>query len=156
MPAVVRTDEVTNYELGWKLDLFDNSVRFNGSAFIVDIKDLQTTIFDPTVTNLFFSDNAADAQIKGIEGDIQWASQSIPGLSAFAAFSVLDTEIKELVGASVAIAQPGEDLSYAPSFQGNLRVRYEWMMDNGMEAHIQPAIAYSGSSYSDIVLINRA
>lgn len=156
VPAVVRTDEVTNYELGWKLDLFDNSVRFNGSAFIVDIKDLQTTIFDPTVTNLFFSDNAADAQIKGIEGDIQWASQSIPGLSAFAAFSVLDTEIKELVGASVAIAQPGEDLSYAPSFQGNLRVRYEWLMDNGMEAHIQPAIAYSGSSYSDIVLINRA
>ena len=156
VPAVVRTDEVTNYELGWKLDLFDNSVRFNGSAFIVDVKDLQTTIFDPTVTNLFFSDNAADARIKGIEGDIQWASQSIPGLSAFGAFSFLDTEVKELVGASVAIAQPGEDLSYAPSFQGNLRVRYEWLMDNGLEAHIQPAIAYSGSSYSDIVLINRA
>lgn len=156
VPAVVRTDEVTNYELGWKLDLLNNSVRFNGSAFIVDIKDLQTTIFDPTVTNLFFSDNAADAQIKGIEGDIQWASQAIPGLSAFGAFSILDTEIKELVGASVAIAAPGEDLSYAPSFQGNLRVRYEWMMGNDFEAHIQPSIAYSASSYSDIVLINRA
>lgn len=156
VPAVVRTDEVTNFELGWKLDLFDNSLRFNGSAFYVDIKDLQTTIFDPTVTNLFFSDNAADAEIKGIEGDLQWASQSIPGLSVFGAFSILDAKVKELVGASVAIAGPGEDLSYAPSFQGNLRARYEWMLDGDFEAHIQPSIAYSASSYSDIVLINRA
>jgi len=156
VPAVVRTDEVTNYELGWKLDLLDNSVRFNGSAFIVDIKDLQTTIFDATVTNLFFSDNAADAQIKGIEGDLSWAPEAVPGLLVSAAFSVLDAEVKELVGASVAIAAPGESLSYAPSFQGNLRVRYEWDWNDDWIAHVQPALTYSSSSYSDIVLINRA
>lgn len=156
VPAVVRTDEVTNYELGWKLDLFENSVRFNGSAFYVDIKDLQTTIFDPTITNLFFSDNAANAEIKGIEGDLTWALQTVPGLQIMGAFSILDAEVTELVGASVAIAQPGEDLSYAPSFQGNLRARYEWNVDGDFEAHIQPTLAYSGSSFSDIVLINRA
>ncbi|GHF31353.1 TonB-dependent receptor [Kordiimonas sediminis] len=156
VPAVVRTDEVTNYEFGWKLDLFDNSVRFNGSAFLIDVKDLQTTIFDPTVTNLFFSDNAANAEIKGIEGDITWAPASVPGLTVSGAFSILDTEIKELVGASVAIAGPGEDLSYAPSFQGNLRARYEWDWKSDWIAHVQPSLAYSASSYSDIVLINRA
>ena len=156
VPAVVRTDEVTNYEFGWKLDLFENSVRFNGSAFYVDIKDLQTTIFDPTITNLFFSDNAANAEIKGIEGDLTWAPQTLPGLQIMGAFSILDAEVTELVGASVAIAQPGEDLSYAPSFQGNLRARYEWNVDGDFEAHIQPTLAYSGSSFSDIVLINRA
>ena len=156
VPAVVRTDEVTNYEFGWKLDLLDNSLRFNGSAFYVKIKDLQTTIFDPTVTNLFFSDNAADAEIKGIEGDITWVPQGIPGLTFAGAFSLLDTEITELVGASVAIAGPGEDLSYAPSFQGNLRARYEWDAMDDVLAHIQPSIAYSASSFSDVVLINRA
>lgn len=156
VPAVVRTDEVTNYEFGWKLDLFENSVRFNGSAFYVDIKDLQTTIFDPTITNLFFSDNAANAEIKGIEGDLTWAPQTLPGLQIMGAFSILDAEVTELVGASVAIAQPGEDLSYAPSFQGNLRARYEWNVDGDFEAHIQPTLAYSGASFSDIVLINRA
>ncbi|UTW54675.1 TonB-dependent receptor [Kordiimonas sp. SCSIO 12610] len=155
VPAVVRTDEVTNYEIGWKLDLFDNSVRFNGNAFFVDIQDLQTTIFDPTVTNLFFSDNAADAEIWGIEGDVTWAPPEVPGLTVTGAFSILDTEITELVGASVAIAAPGEDLSYAPSFQGNLRARYEWDYSDDIVAHIQPSIAYSGSSFSDVVLINR-
>lgn len=156
VPAVVRTDEVTNYELGWKMDLLDNSLRFNGSAFIVDVEDLQTTIFDPTVTNLFFSDNAANAEIKGIEGDLTWVPASVPGLTVSGAFSILDAEVKELVGASVAIAGPGEDLSYAPSFQGNLRARYEWDWNDDWLAHVQPSISYSASSHSDIVLINRA
>jgi len=156
VPAVVRTDEVTNYEFGWKLDLFDNSVRFNGNAFYVDVKDLQTTIFDPTISNLFFSDNAANATIKGIEANVTWAPANVQGLQVMAGFSVLDTEVTDLVGASVAIAQPGEDLSYAPSFQTNLRARYNWYAGDDFELHIQPTLAYSASSFSDIVLINRA
>lgn len=156
VPAVVRTDEVTNYEIGWKLDLFDKTVRFNGNAFLVEIKDLQTTIFDPTVTNLTFSDNAADAEIKGVEGDITWLPNAMPGLTVTGAFSFLDTKITELVGASVAIAGPGEDLANAPSFQGNLRARYEWDVKSDFIAHIQPSITYSDSSFGDIVLINRA
>ncbi|WP_417624119.1 TonB-dependent receptor [Paremcibacter congregatus] len=156
VPAVVRTDEVTNYELGWKMDLFDGTVRFNGSAFYVDISDLQTTIFDPTVTNLFFSDNAADAEIKGVEGDINWMPDAVPGLMISGAFSILDAKVTKLVGASVAIAGPGEDLSYAPSFQGNLRARYVWDISDDFEAHVQPSLTYSASSFSDIVLINRA
>jgi iron complex outermembrane receptor protein len=57
---------VTNYELGWKTGpVLDNQLRFNGNAFFVDIERLQTTIFDPSITNLFFSDNAANAEIMG-------------------------------------------------------------------------------------------
>jgi outer membrane receptor protein involved in Fe transport len=156
VPAIVRTDEVTNYEVGWKLDLFDRTVRFNGNAFLVKIKDLQTTIFDPTIVNLLFSDNAADAEIKGVEGDITWLPDALPGLTVTGAFSVLDAQIERLVGASVAVAGPGEDLAHAPGFQGNLRARYEWDLNSDFVAHIQPGISYSASSYSDIVQINRA
>ena len=39
------------------------SLKFNGSLFMVDIAGLQTSILDPSITNLFFSDNAADAEI---------------------------------------------------------------------------------------------
>ncbi len=156
VPAIVRTDTVKNYEFGWKLDLADGQVRLNGSAFFVDIGDLQTTIFDTSVSNLLFSDNAADAEIKGIEADLTWAPASIDGLTVVGAVSILDAKVTKLVGASVAIAGKGEDLAYAPSFQGNLRARYEWTMDNGFDAHFQPSMAYSASSFSDIVSINRA
>ena len=36
---------------------------------MVDVSGLQSTIFDPSIVNLFFSDNAADADITGLEGD---------------------------------------------------------------------------------------
>ena len=61
--AEVDTDEVTNYEFGWKTVLRDGQLRFNGSAFMVDVSGLQSTVFDPSIVNLFFSDNAADAEI---------------------------------------------------------------------------------------------
>ena len=34
---------------------------------MVDITGLQSTIFDPSIVNLFFSDNAADAEISGVK-----------------------------------------------------------------------------------------
>jgi len=69
VPPITESDEVTNYEFGWKTILSDGQLRFNGSMFMVDIAGLQTSILDPSITNLFFSDNAADAEIMGLEGD---------------------------------------------------------------------------------------
>lgn len=158
VPFIVRTDEVTNYEFGWKLDLLDGRLRFNGSAFYVDITDLQSAVFDPVGagTNLFFADNAANARIYGLEGNIAWAVEGIPGLVVNGAFSVLDTKITELVGVSSNFAEQGADLAYAPTFQGNIRARYEWDWNADWVAHVQPAITYSDASFSDIVQINRA
>ncbi len=156
VPAVVRTDEVTNFELGWKASFLDNTLQINGSAFFVDIEDLQTTIFDPNVTNLLFSDNAADAEVSGVEADFIWVPIGVEGLTVTGAISILDTEIKELVGASIAIAGPGEELAYAPKFQGNVRGRYVWEMTEKYDAHWQIQFTHSESSFSDIVSINRA
>ena len=41
---------------------------------MVDVTGLQTTVFDPSIVNLFFSDNAADAEIMGLEGDFIYYS----------------------------------------------------------------------------------
>ena len=124
----VDTDEVKNYELGWKTELFDNSLRFNGSAFFVEIEGLQTTIFDPSIVNLFFSDNAANAEITGVEGDFTWAPASIEGLTVAGAFSFLDTEVTEVLTPTNDVLQ-GSDLAFAPAFQGNIRARYEWDLE---------------------------
>ena len=70
VPFALETDDVINYELGWKADLLGNELRFNGNAFLVEINNHQTTIFDPSITNLFFSDNAANAEIRGVEGEV--------------------------------------------------------------------------------------
>ncbi|MEP2234498.1 MAG: TonB-dependent receptor [Alteripontixanthobacter sp.] len=153
VPFELQTDEVKNYELGWKMQLFGNELRFNGSAFYVDIARLQTTIFDPSITNLFFSDNAADAEIYGVEADFTYAPYAVPGLTVVGAFSILDTEITEVLTPTSDVIV-GSDLAFAPSFQGNLRVRYEWDLSDSLSAFVQPQVAHSASKNTDIITIN--
>jgi len=152
-PYAIDTDEVKNYELGWKLDLFDQQLRFNGNAFMVEIEGLQTTIFDPEITNLFFSDNAADAEIRGIEGDLTYAPIDMPGLTVAGAFSILDTEITEVLTPTDDVVL-GSELAFAPEFQMNVRARYEWPVYNDMTAHVQGQVVHTGDSRTDIIEIN--
>jgi len=154
VPFSLDTDEVTNLEVGWKADLFNYSLRFNGSIFFIDIQNLQTTIFDPSITNLFFSDNAADAEVRGIEGDFIWAPANVDGLTVSGAFSYLDTEITKVITPTNDVLD-GDELAYAPEFQANLRARYEWSLSSGLTAHVMPHVTYSAESYSDIITINR-
>ncbi len=150
VPFEVDTDEVTNFELGWKTNLSDNQLQFNGSLFFIDIKRLQTTIFDPNIANLFFSANAADAEVFGAEGDIIWAPRSMEGLTVTSAFSFLNSEIKNVLIPTGDVTA-GKDLAFAPSFQGNIRARYEWDYTNDLVAHIMPQITHSSGSRSDIL-----
>ncbi|MBH5323518.1 TonB-dependent receptor plug domain-containing protein [Aurantiacibacter sediminis] len=154
VPFELETDEVQNYEIGWKLDLVDGQLRFNGSAFYVDISRLQTTIFDPSITNLFFSDNAANAEIYGLEADFTIAPYAVPGLTVAGAFSILDTEITEVLTPTDDV-NVGDDLAFAPSFQGNIRARYEWDLSSDLEAFVMPQVSYSASKFTDIIDINR-
>ena len=115
IPAAIDSDEITNYEFGWKSVLQDGQLRFNGSLFFVDVSGLQSTIFDPSIVNLFFSDNAADAEIKGVEGDFIYYTET--GLILSGAFSLLDTEItKSLIPTGDIIV--GQELAFAPGFSG--------------------------------------
>lgn len=160
VPFAVDTDDVQNYEIGWKTELFDNSLRFNGSAFFVEVEGLQTTIFDPSIVNLFFSDNAANAEIKGIEGDFTWAPFEVDGLTIAGAFSILDTEVTEVLTPTNDVLV-GSELAFAPAWQGNIRARYEWDLQrqiagSSLTAHIMPQLVFSDDSVSDIIEINKA
>ncbi len=151
-PAV-DSDEVTNYEFGWKAVLQDGALRFNGSVFMVDVSGLQSTIFDPSIVNLFFSDNAADAEIRGAEGDIVYYTDN--GLILSSAFSILHTEItKSLVPTADVVV--GSDLAFAPGFQANFTARKEWGTSSGNTGHWQAQFNHSRASDSDIMEPNRA
>ncbi len=154
VPPSIDSDEITNTEFGWKTILQDGRLRFNGSVFMVDVEGLQSTIFDPSIVNLFFSDNAADGDIKGVEGDFTYFTNR-EGFTVSGAFSLLDTELtKKLVPTNDVTV--GGDMAFAPGMQFNLRFRQEWEMSNGNLGHAQLAITHSDDSYSDIMEMNKA
>ena len=153
IPAVTDTDEVTNYEFGWKATLMDGSMRFNGSVFMSDITGLQSTIFDAAIVNLFFSDNAADAEILGVEGDFVYLTDNVWMLTG--AFSVLDTELTTSLVPTSDIVE-GSELAFAPGYQANVAARKEWGLSSGNSAHWQGQVTISDDSFSDIMEPNRA
>jgi len=64
------SDTLTNYEIGWKTAWFDHTVRFNGAVFYEDWKGLQLTVPGPNGINDVW--NIGNANVRGIEGDIDW------------------------------------------------------------------------------------
>ena len=152
--STYESDDVQNYELGWKMTLMDGAMRFNGSAYYVDWTDMQVTRFDPqNISILTFVENAADATIQGAEGDIIYKPNE--NLTLFGAFSVNSTELKSVYGKAVELAPVGSQLPLTPSHQISLRARYDWFMDNGWNAYVQGAIQTAASSYSSVVAVKR-
>ena len=152
--STYESDDVKNYELGWKMTLMDGSMQFNGSAYYIDWTDMQVTRFDPqNVSILTFVENAADATIQGAEGDLIYKPNE--NLTLFGAFSVNSTELKSVYGKAVELAPVGSQLPLTPSHQLSLRARYDWFMDNGWNTYVQGAIQTAASSYSSVVAAKR-
>ena len=149
-----RPETVTNIELGLKSDYLDGRLRLNAALFRADIENLQTTIFDTSIVNLFFSDNAANATINGFEADFIWLPESIDGLTVTGAISRLNTEITEVLTPTDDV-QKSDQLAFAPEMQGNLRARYEWDLNSGITAYVMPSFIWSSEAFSDVITINR-
>lgn len=151
IPVFSQTDDLDNWELGFKGDFFDNSLRLNVTAFYSEISDLQTSRFDPTNINfLWFADNVGDAEILGADGDFIWIPTN--NLTISGAFSLLDTELTSLNPELIGISAPvGSELPFAADFSGNIRARYDFDMPNfgqisGLGGYVTGGLAYTGES----------
>lgn len=144
------TDDVNNYELGWKTRLFDRAVQFNGSAYYIRWTDMQISRFDPeNVSILTFIENAADSRIYGVEGDLTWLATD--NLTLFGAFSYNDAKITDVSAEVIELAEEGSRLPLVPEFQFTTRARYEQPVGDEYLAYGQVAVQYAGSSYSSLV-----
>jgi outer membrane receptor protein involved in Fe transport len=154
-PAVQKTyvsDEVTNLELGWKTTWLDGNLRFNGSVYQIDWDSLQVGVTDFDFGVLTFVVNAADAEIKGFEGDLTWLPTD--DLTLGAAWSFNSTEMVRVPPNITNLAGPGSDLALAPELQYNLSARYHWPVGD-KDAYAQLVYAYTDDQFSSIVVANR-
>lgn len=143
------TDDVKNYELGWKTTLADNTLQFNGSAYFIEWTDMQVSRFDPqNVSILTFIENSADSEIFGVEGDVTWAATD--ELTLFGAFSYNDTELTAVNAQIVELAPVGSELPLVPEFQMTGRARYEWVQGD-YDVFVQGGFQYAGDSFSSLV-----
>jgi iron complex outermembrane recepter protein len=105
-------ETVTNYEIGYKAELFDRKLRWNSAVFMMDYKDLQV---QQTLASCLCNviSNAASATIKGIETDLMFAPNQ--NFRAWFSGTVLDATYDEFVFAGVN--NSGKKLQRTPEYQ---------------------------------------
>ena len=152
--ANYNTDDVDNIEFGWKATLADGSVQLNGNVYFIEWTNMQVTRFDPqNVSILTFVENAADADIKGVEADLIWNVDENWTINA--AISINDTELTDVYGQAVELAAVGSQLPLMPDLQTTIRARRDWVTNEGYEAFVQLGLQTGSDSYSSLVAVNR-
>jgi outer membrane receptor protein involved in Fe transport len=149
-------DSLTNFEIGLKTELFDRRLLVNLSAYDMDWDNIQLVFFNPAagLGNTSFGVNGPSYNVKGIEGQVvarvargltvqgsatynhEVQSNSpclISNLAGSPSNGACITAVySKALGQNVAFENPfgatGTTPAFAPDFQGNIRIRYEWTM----------------------------
>lgn len=127
-------EELTAYEVGAKMSLFDRTMQLNASTFYYDYKDKQEAdVAVSFVGNISGLTNVPKSRIYGAEAEWQWAP--IDGLNMNFSVAWLDTEVKKWRAVDpVASVWPnvvtydasGTELPQAPKWSYNGSISYQW------------------------------
>jgi outer membrane receptor protein involved in Fe transport len=148
-------DFVENYEIGWKTEWADGSVRFNGAVYLVDWEDFQYGFLDFTISNLTIIQNVGNAETKGVEWDLNWAATE--DLLLTFAGSYNNAELKEdfwrsdqdRIDGLPPDAPKGTPMPYVPELQLTAVARYNFDIGS-MPMFAQAAWSYRDGSWNDL------
>ncbi len=171
--AAYAPDNLTNWEVGMKTDLFDRKLTFNLSAYYMSWDNIQIGFFNPAAGfgNTAFAVNGPTYHIKGAE--LQFTARPAPGLTIQGSATYNDSKqanspcfiannpgvssfgkcITQVYSGGVVksvqspFGNPGSITPFSPHFQGNMRVRYEWA-GNGMDWFASTGVNYISSYYN--------
>jgi iron complex outermembrane recepter protein len=166
-PEDVAPDTLTNNELGWKTDWKDRRVQWNGALYRENWAHVQTSFYDSGLSSpVSYFANGGDYLARGVETEL--IARALRGVTIDAAIAWNRTQLLRQAtflwadGTPIDFnslrtasgrrlqnptGQPGSPLAGAPSFQGNLNLRYDWML-RGYGAFVQTSVIHQSSSLS--------
>ncbi len=154
IPFSFDTDNVDSFEIGFKTELFNNSLRLNGAAYFVEFTDLQQSVLDFSISNLTFVDNVGDAEITGLEFEFNWLPTE--NLTIFGSFAYIDSELVELPTTVVNISPAGSELPFAPETAGTLGLRYEQSFGGDYSGFVQGVAKITDDTFNTLVVAEQA
>ena len=154
-------EEAKLYEIGTKTEWLDSRLRLNVAAFYTDYTDLQILQLlvpddaDPNSPGSLITQNAADAEIQGLEVEFS----ILPGENWLiqGSYTYLDTEFSDFFipsgfrspGGAPPADRTGNELRNAPENAYNILVRYEMPFDNGMNLRLQADYRHKDEVFQD-------
>jgi iron complex outermembrane recepter protein len=168
-------EKIWNYELGLKGRFFDNTLRLSLSAFLMNWKDLQTSVEfpSPTAGTYVAVGNAASARSKGIEAQFEWVSP-VKGLRFDGGVGYLDAKFGSFKNAVFGpatnlicrgiVGQPlntvgnpapdcdvsGQRLPRSPKWTVNLSAEYRGDINASTEGFVRFDMTHVSSSFNGL------
>ncbi|WP_250460333.1 TonB-dependent receptor [Microbulbifer litoralis] len=159
-PSVADSETITSFEVGYKADLLENTLRLNGALFYYQIDDIQLTAVGGggNYNRLLNADKGVG---RGFEVDLEWVASDNLLITAGAGFA--DTEIQDadlatatcgsglctvtdpLTGDGLALID-GNPFQSAPEAIFNFTLRYSLPVGSDGEAFFYTDWAYQGET----------
>jgi iron complex outermembrane receptor protein len=167
-------DSLQNQEIGMKGTFMDNRLQVNLSAYLMQWNSVQFLFFNPPyLGNTTFGLNGPDYHVKGAEAQVQallMEGLTLSGAGTYndntqagsqclvsnnpaaPAFGQCITQIIPKGGTTPQsfinpFGAPGTTPAFSPKYQGNIRLRYDWTIDN-FGAFVMGGLSYTGSMYN--------
>jgi len=160
-PRFYDSDTLKNYEIGWKTQLFDHRLQFNGAVYDEEWSNVQLQIYDAALYgNAGFTVNGPNYRVRGLEGDVIYrVTDQLTLNSSFAWNHSEQVNQPSLVSQGTVISLfptrgVGSPLANAPPFQGNLRLRYELPLLDYLW-HAQAGMQHTDHSFADVITVAR-
>ncbi|MEL7029890.1 MAG: TonB-dependent receptor, partial [Pseudomonadota bacterium] len=152
--APVTQESLLAYEAGFKTQILDGTMQFNGAIFRYDYTDKQIlgSFIDPVFGRLLRLVNIPDSRINGAELDVLWAP--LDGLTITAGGSYIDSKIKgtfELFDAFFVLQDfGGESFPNTPELQLVSDIDYQFGLGNQLNGFVGGGVTYLGSTNSQL------
>ena len=149
----VKQEELTAYEAGTKLSLFDHRLSLNAAYFYYDYKDKQFSTIAPSfLGGVFVIKNIPKSKADGI--DLDFSARATEGLTLRGALTYLHTKIGSFIGYDHVTLQPvqygGSQFSYAPQWSATLGADYRFSLSDQLTGIFGGNGSYVGRTWGDL------
>ena len=149
-------ENIVSYELGWKSDLADNTLRLNGAVYHMRYSDQQVAQFAAgTGGGASIISNAGKSVTTGIEVDATWLPTT--GLMLMASYGLIDQNFKSFetgvvdpvsgfpLGFNADISDTASEIRYAPRHSGAVVAQYEMSPTSYGQLALRVDATYTGA-----------
>ena len=148
VPQQFVPDTLNNFEIGWKSTSLGGRLLWNGAAYLMNWKDLQSLIYDINLCpSSSFQANVGNARIYGIESNVDYRLTGNWSLQASVSYT--DSHLIESPYPTFQ-GNVGERLPYVPYFNYSGNVRYEHPLGAELLGYAQFDLAHKGDMWNDL------
>lgn len=150
----VKQEELTSYEAGTKLSLFESRLQLNMAAFHYDYLNKQFFSFLPVLGGFLTTAtlvNIPKSKVDGFEADV--TTSPISGLTLRGGMTYIKTKVDHYVGFDFA-GQPedftGKEFNYAPPWSANGDAEYRMPLNGSLQGFVGATVTYRARTYADL------